>query len=217
MWYGCANRIRTNLAIPPEHCNFWSDSSAALSCIAIPPTEKETCIANRIIEIQQLTWQANWYHISTRENRADLISSGAFSSQLIGTNLWWNGPEWLSREPGQLLTKLVTNRAPTVLVTQQNPVEQSWLHKYSSFEKLVRVTAFCLRFQTNLAKSKHITIAEFQNKSKAILKFVQRAQYDNEIKDVQNGQEVKKTSTLRHLRHFLDNDGLLRGKGRLEN
>jgi len=99
----------------------------------------------------------------------------------------------------------------------KNPAEQSWIHKYSSFEKLVRVIAFCLRFQTNLAKSKHITIAEFQYNSKAILKFVQRAQYGNEIKDVQNGQQVKKTSTLRHLDPFLHNDGLLRGKGRLEN
>lgn len=212
-----ANRIRTNLAIPPEHCHFWSDSTVALSWIAIPPTQQETYIANRITEIQQLTKQANWYHINTRQNPADLISRGAFPSQLIESNLWWHGPEWLSREPGQWPTKRDMNQTPTVLVMQQHPVEQSWLHKYSSFEKLVRIAAFCLRFKTKLSKSKYITIAEYQYASKAILKFVQREQYGNEIKDVQNSHQVKKTSTLRHLDPFLDSDGLLRVKGRLEN
>jgi len=109
------------------------------------------------------------------------------------------------------------NQAHTVLVTQQNPVEQSWLHKYSSFDKLIRVAAFCLRFKTKLSKSKYITIAEYQYASKAILKFVQREKYGNEIKDVKNGHQVKKTSTLRHLNPFLDSDGLLRVKGRLDN
>ncbi|CAI6376681.1 unnamed protein product [Macrosiphum euphorbiae] len=212
-----ANRIRTNLAIPSEHCHFWSDSTVALSWIAIPPTQQETYIANRITEIQQLTHQANWYHINTRQNPADLISRGAFSSQLIESNLWWHGPEWLSREPGQWPTKLDMNQAHTVLVTQQNPVEQSWLHKYSSFEKLIRIAAFCLRFKTKLSKSKFITIAEYRYASKAILKVVQREQYGNEIKDIKNGHQVKKTSTLRHLDPFLDSDGLLRVKRRLEN
>jgi len=92
-----ANRIRTNLAIPAEHCHFWSDSTVALSWIAIPPTQQKTYIANHITENQQLTQQANWYHINTRQNSADLISRGAFPSQLIESNLWWHGPEWLSR------------------------------------------------------------------------------------------------------------------------
>lgn len=74
-----ANRIRTNLAIPPEHCHFWNDSTVALSCIAILPTQQETYISNRITEIQQLTQQANWCHINTRQNPADLISRGCLS------------------------------------------------------------------------------------------------------------------------------------------
>jgi len=47
-----ANRIQTNLAIPLEHCHFWSDSTVAFSWIAIPPIQKETYIAIRITEIQ---------------------------------------------------------------------------------------------------------------------------------------------------------------------
>jgi len=60
-------------------------------------------------------------------------------------------------------------------------------------------------------------IAEHQYASKAILKVVQSEIYDNEINDVQNARQVKKTSTRRHLDPFFDNDGLLRLKGRLEN
>lgn len=105
------------------------------------------------------------------------------------------------------------NQAHTVLFTQQNSVEQSWLHKYSSFEKLIRIAAFCLGFKTKLSKSKYITIAEYRYASKAFLKFVQREQYINEIKDVKNGHQMMKTSTLRHIDSFLDSDGLLRVKG----
>jgi len=82
---------------------------------------------------------------------------------------------------------------------------------------LVLITAFCLRVKTKLAKPKYITIPEYQYASKAILKVVQRELYSNEIKDIQNSHQVKKTSLLRHLDPFPDNDGLLRVKGRLKN
>jgi len=167
-----ANRIQTNLSIPPEHCHFWSDSTVALSWIATPPSQQETYIGNRITEIQQLTRQGSWYHIGIRENPSDLISRGAFPTQLIESNLWWHGPEWLSRELDPWPARPCTNQPAMILNTQQNPIEQSWLHNFSSFEKLIRVTAFCLRIKTKLHKPNHITLAEHQYASKAILKLV---------------------------------------------
>lgn len=211
------NRIQKNLSIPPEHCHLWSDSTVALSWVATPPNQQETYIANRITEIQQLTQQSNWYHIGTRENPADLISRGAFPNQLIESNLWWHGPQWLSQEPTQWPIRQCTKQKPIVLVTKKNSVSLSWLHKYSSFEKLIRVTALCLRFKTKVHKSKHITLTEQKSASKAILKMVQNEQYSYEITDLRNGHQVKKNSTLRNLDPFLDHDSLLRVKGRLVN
>lgn len=54
-------------------------------------------------------------------------------------------------------------------------------------------------------------------KSKTILyKTAQQTEFVTEIADLKHGQPVSKHSILKQLNPFLDTDGILRGKGRLE-
>ena len=79
--------------------------------------------------------------------------------ELITHSLWWNGPPWLLVEPPQLPSQPL---APPIILPEVkavclsvNPASQLWLEdKYSSFSKLLKTTAWILRFKANLKARK---------------------------------------------------------------
>ncbi|GJQ80493.1 hypothetical protein Trydic_g5787, partial [Trypoxylus dichotomus] len=87
-------RLTRYLSLQFRKTCYWTDSSIVLSWLKSPKTFK-TFVANRIAEIQELTNVANWHHIGTKENPADLLSRGTTSSTLMHTKLWWHGPKFL--------------------------------------------------------------------------------------------------------------------------
>ncbi|GFU47169.1 uncharacterized protein TNCV_61521 [Trichonephila clavipes] len=68
-----------------------SDSTIALSWIKTPPHLLKTFVANRVPKIQELTVNFSWYHISSENNPADLVSRFNVSD-LINSPLWRKGP-----------------------------------------------------------------------------------------------------------------------------
>ncbi|GJQ88544.1 hypothetical protein Trydic_g3631 [Trypoxylus dichotomus] len=87
-------RLTRYLSLQFRKTCYWTDSSIVLSWLKSPKTFK-TFVANRIAEIQELTNVADWHHIGTKENPADLLSRGTTSSTLMHTKLWWHGPKFL--------------------------------------------------------------------------------------------------------------------------
>ncbi|GJQ79779.1 hypothetical protein Trydic_g19269, partial [Trypoxylus dichotomus] len=87
-------RLTRYLSLQFRKTCYWTDSSIVLSWLKSPKTFK-TFVANRIAEIQELTNIADWHHIGTKENPADLLSRGTTSSTLMHTKLWWHGPKFL--------------------------------------------------------------------------------------------------------------------------
>lgn len=63
-----------NIAI--RDCKLWSDSMVALQWIAKSPAKLETFQAHRVAKIQELSEGAQWKHIVTKDNPADLASRG---------------------------------------------------------------------------------------------------------------------------------------------
>lgn len=73
----------------------WSDSSCALSWLT---SEKEQSIfvRNRVDEILRTPFNVIFQHVRTHENPADIISRGCLPEELYQTNLWFNGPSFLT-------------------------------------------------------------------------------------------------------------------------
>ncbi|GFT96606.1 integrase catalytic domain-containing protein [Trichonephila clavipes] len=61
--------------------------------------------SNRISEIQENTAPVSWRHCSGKQNPADLLIRGLTSKELINSEKWWHGPEWL-KDSENLLPKL---------------------------------------------------------------------------------------------------------------
>ena len=89
-------RLIPILEIPMSMVTFYSDSTDVLWWIRGHGRDFRSFIANRIGEIQMSTEPAQWQHVRTDENPADLCTRGATPSESVSNHcLWWNGPKWL--------------------------------------------------------------------------------------------------------------------------
>jgi len=66
----------------------WSDSAVALSWIRDEPSRLNIFVANRVAAIQELTESVEWRYVPTSLNPADILSRGAFPSELNESPLW---------------------------------------------------------------------------------------------------------------------------------
>ncbi|XP_049886768.1 uncharacterized protein LOC126381312 [Pectinophora gossypiella] len=78
-----------------SNCYFWSDSMITLSWIKSSPHKLNAFVSHRVNEIQTTTGHHTWRYVPTKQNPADLISRGLTATQLIHSDMWFSGPEFL--------------------------------------------------------------------------------------------------------------------------
>ncbi|XP_033223525.1 uncharacterized protein LOC117177134 [Belonocnema kinseyi] len=212
-----------------EKTIFWCDSTITLHWINSPTNTLKPFVGNRVAEIQSLTQSLEWRHVRTEHNPADLVSRGLASQQLINNSFWFNGPAWINDadenwpvshlEPIEIpeLKKTVVSLA--VNLARVNDITNSLLEKAQSFNKLIRVIAFSLRF-INMKVHKQIirgqlSSAELQSSTICVIKLVQRASFLGEIKMHESKKRIEGRLVL--LSPILDSEGVLRVGGRLRN
>ncbi|XP_058449212.1 uncharacterized protein LOC131429180 [Malaya genurostris] len=223
-------RVSAALRMEGTSCWFWSDSTVTLHWIQAPSNTWQTFVGNRTSEIQNLTRGHNWNHVKGVENPADYVSRGMLPRNFIANMIWLEGPAWLQKsqenwpehhnpEPPP---EDILERRKTVLVVQQNSTVDCLYERYSSFLKLVRVTAYILRF-VNACKSKFkhptdifVTTQEMQAAKEALVKGVQQQTFHEELKALKNKRPLPSHSALKYLRPIIDTNGILRVGGRLQ-
>jgi len=77
------------------HC--WPDPTIVLAWLAKPACHWTTFVANRETKITKSTEAANWSHVQSEHNPADLASRGVPLQELVDNPFWWHGPTWLQR------------------------------------------------------------------------------------------------------------------------
>ena len=154
--------------LPIKSMVIWVDSMVVLYWLINPAKQWKAFVANRVKKIVETTSNLPiaWKYCLSSKNLADLGSRGANLAKLEQGN-WFTGPEWLLKKelwPGQpILTQTsdVTKECKSVkeetLFTQDlQPDEWDCLLHRSSYWRMIRVTAWILRFVNNcLARSRH--------------------------------------------------------------
>ncbi len=185
---------------------------------------------NRVLEIQELTSPSTWYHCPGKDNPADLISRDTLAEDLVSSEMWLDGPAWLSlpiqhpqQEQYMLSSKEdseeeVATSCLTVTVSHSSVFE---FGRWGEFCKAVRVVAWVLRFIRNckLRGERCTGPLMYEELSKAkmnLFQCVQREAYDKEFEFLSQGKAIPQSSSLGKLDPFIDVDGLLRVKGRLD-
>ena len=112
-------------------------------------------VQNRVVEIQKLIPIASWRHCKGTSNPADLPSRGATPAELIANPFWFEGPPWLYFEEEESIVELTPPegsldelKKTSILFTSNQIIVDTVIDckKFSSLYRLLRVTAYVLKF-----------------------------------------------------------------------
>ena len=207
---------------------YWVDSKVAQSWIQngkdLPAFEKA-----RVKEILKKSNRDQWHYVNTKENPADVLSRGASLSKLKSSNLWFKSPEWLKIEENWPIetkhswTNDVLEAVSLPITTEQKTESEKPLiqiDRFSSLRKLVRTAALILKWP-KIVKSnqeeKSLKAADLEESKQKIFRMIQHEHFEKELNYLQGKGNCEKTNLISQLNLFLDNNKLIRCKGRLEN
>lgn len=237
--------------------SFWCDSTVTLGWIKGPIERWKPFIRNRVEEIRRYTQPHQWRYCPGEENPADLASRGCTAEELLNHLEWFRGPKWLrmaeetwpsdsSRNltAGEKHALLSEEKGTTVVATVNTPFHQDLipLENYSSFQRVLRVTAWVFRYLRNRSQRGEKIEEEDAIKTKEIIKVnkhkqipvsclsakeleraemfwircAQRAAYLKESENLRNGKVLSKSSPIQILRPVFDKtQSILRVTSRL--
>ncbi|VDI29695.1 Hypothetical predicted protein [Mytilus galloprovincialis] len=230
--------VKSELNISIEEMYLWSDSQCVLKWIS---TKKElnVFVKNRIAEIKAHK-DVKFMYVNTMENPADVATRGTTASKLKNDSLWWHGPKWLNYDTQnwkndsfgdnssvekmyQSEIKREKSRCSTLLCNQieeeNRPPFGIDCREFSSYTKVIRVTAWIQRFVSRMKKDKCstgkvLTYKELKVAEMNWIKYIQRKHYLDVFEAI---NEHKRNNLQRQLGLFISQDGILCCRGRLEN
>ena len=204
---------------------YWLDSKTALYWIQNQGEWKQF-VRHRVNEILKLSDKANWGHCSGLDNPADIGSRGILASKLAVSKLWWTGPQWLSANDKawpnyevEATTESKQEEKKSVVMlagvkdSKLGLGELVSIEKYSSLDRLLKVTAWIKRFLSclknkvegrEMQSSERLTREELLDAEKCWIKAVQC--------------ELRQQDTFKQLERQLqlyNDEGVLKCKGRL--
>lgn len=208
----------------------WTDSSVSHVWIRSHPSRWKEFVRNRVVIIQETVPRAQWRYVPGKDNPADCASRGLSAAQLKIKTIWWNGPSWL-KDTCETWPTLNVNldssinleEKPGVLLTVQVHEINIWdlIHRYSSLNKLLRITALCQRFISRLRRVPNSSLDNPLNPGDLELarlywaKATQLAHFPVELKTISSGDHLGKAHPMTKLTSFIDHQGILRVGGRL--
>ena len=88
--------------------------------------------------------------------------------------------------------------------------------RFSNFNRLINTVAYVQRALNKHKKETLVASSEEREKAKAtIFKLLQQEQFGEEMKSLKAEREIPKVSKILQFSPFLDEDGLIRAKGRI--
>ena len=236
------NYVANQLQAPVTDRILWTDSQCVLHWMK-SNKPLPTFVQNRLKEISS-NKDIKFRYISTSQNPADLATRGLTANELIHSNLWWYGPAWLNDDMTKwpswdfqqiyddTLQQLAKHSAGAEVMyetsalteigcqieTASAPIAPFELNEtdYSSLTRLLRVTAWALRFTRKLQKKStergELTVQEISQSKLMWETYIQKSNFASHIHAIKSN----KRSNLKHqLGLELDENGLLRCHGRL--
>ena len=201
----------------------WTDSFTVLCWIRNNRAWKPY-VQNRVKEIREITCEYEWRHCPGEYNPADIPSRGCTGNELAKSQLWWNGPYFLTCSRDQWPPELQptsTDCDQANLETIKNPPlithslvgttssTNNGLHvdkiiniqRYSTKTKLLRVTARVFRFLRIIRKnlrvsSFELSANELREAENLWILCIHSSCFQEEIRCIHNGCRNAKVNQL---------------------
>ncbi|CAC5418972.1 unnamed protein product [Mytilus coruscus] len=233
-------RNKTELTLVIDKTFLWTDSQCVFKWLSTKKSLR-VFVENRVQEITSHK-DISFLYVSIKENPADVATRGTLVQKLRSDHLWWHVPSWLKQDVNTWVkihdddaaNQKVNDQFKSELRTSENQKESAFvsengqeitsnkmpynidIRRFSSYHKLIRVTAWIERFISKIRRipsnsEKYLSVKETR---KAEKKWIQRKSFADVFNSIHTGQinNLKFQSGV-----FLDNDNLLRCRERFEN
>ena len=231
-----ATCIKDGHAIDVGQVYYWTDSRTVLCWIRSDARRYKQFVSHRVGEILEASEVSEWHWIPTALNVADDATRDIKPVELHTNSRWLKGPPFLL-EPKDSWPKEEIESKPTVQPDTYVELElkrefvavhcdqKSCLpdvHRFSSLIRLLRTTARVLKFPQLCRKRKQNVSQKISTSDldEAELRWIQLSQqqcFGDELDHMMKKKNVLKSSRLYMLSPIMDNKGIMRVTGRIEN
>ena len=202
--------LRCEVRLPLEKSVFWTDSTTVLQYIASFAGRFKTFVANRLNVIQEATTVEQWRYVNSKLNPADDASRGLGEGELLNSNRWKSGPQFLWSDsshwpvgPGKAVSELNNDCELKLAVNSHVTVSLKFdlvdelCTRYCSWFRLQKAVAWLRKFLAwiccgkDVVRSQHVKCRldtdEVKAASMVIIKRVQLICYEAEVQFLKSG------------------------------
>ena len=226
------------LTVHVDKVFLWTDSTTVLQCFN-PTSKHRIFIANRVCSILEHTCIDKWNHVASCDNSADAGIRG-MSAEVLQSVSWVLGPEFLRTkqfpfEPSNEVVKNIklgivtkeidktnTSLAGSVTKSTKNPPLQLIpLDNYTSYQKLLLITAYALRLLPSHecyrnADGNITDPTELDEAERHLQYLVQEDSFNVKRKDLLENKSVKWSSHIAPFSPFVGPSRLIGSAGRIK-
>ena len=213
--------IQTNLGVMDTY--FWTDSEIVWSWIKSDSSKYKVWTSNRIKKIQAQTEPVRWHWVPGTSNPADLPSRGIWPLTASQSKLWYQGPEFIltgcwPKQPERIEVddeiKKTHIHATTAVPAPAPAIE---FERFSNINRLLNTVSYVFRFvqRKTGARKEPPNKEEREEALQKLIEIDQKHWFEEDVERLSK-TTLSKTSKIVKLNPFLDENGLLRMNGRME-
>ena len=140
----------------------------------------------------------------------------------IASSVWLNGTAWLVENEAHwpkatAACTIVEDTSKTfqvVTLFPNKPLEIQW-GRFSSRTKLIHTICYILRWRSSNRVRGLISLDEYHYAERITFKLIQKESFTTEYGTLVNGKEFSSKSNIAQLCPYLDDQGIMRSRGRL--
>ena len=118
-------KVQSDLSLNDVSAYAWTDSEVVLAWLQGHSSRWPLFVAHRVAEVQEVLPCSQWKYVSSSQNPADQATRSALHKELQTSQLWWNGPSWLTREAADWPTSKASTNEIQSVVSVQHPAMSS--------------------------------------------------------------------------------------------
>lgn len=206
----------------------WTDSKTVILWINSEARNYKPYVMHRIAEILENSEGAQWRWVPTSLNPADAGTRPANDPSFARPSIWVTGPQFLYSEPIEWpsgstdfqpweVPDEVRQSPTTILLTVKARSAIHDVTRFEKYEKLLRTIGWVYRIFDRSSRDQHLQPCEVERAKKYLCRQAQREVFSSEIEALETGKEIAKSSSIWKLNPSIDDEGLLRIVGRIDN
>ncbi|XP_035714129.1 uncharacterized protein LOC118438289 [Folsomia candida] len=225
-----AHTISEQHEVKIDRTIFWSDNTTVLGWIRSDGRKYVQFVANRVGEIQELSTPEQWRWVPALENVADELTRLESPCDFQPTSRWVNGPPFLQQSEENW-------PVPTCSRIKESPEEEMKTHcvlhfhetapvidisRFSLWRRLINTTAYVFRVRDRVKNkfplyNKELCPEELVRAQEWWWRTSQQQSFPNEWECLSAELPLPKKSKLSKLCPYMDKEGVLRARGRIDN